>query len=281
MSTSHEPPSQHAAISPGTGLARRLKALGGRVLVQARLSAGGRSPFGLGRVWAYTDDCAGIRRHAHADARQQSKHVLPDLLSAPWHSDTELGWMPRLAGVVPTLRAEAARLRTGAGFRDDAGDMLDPTWRVHLLRCLGEAIEGERGCPATVAAVAAIPRLASTGLCALSMLEPGAEVPLGNGPTNTRLRCQLGLEVPEGAGLEVAGEARSWREGEWIAWDDSYPHRVWNRSERALVLLSVDVWHPGIDDREARALEVFMRLSPESVQRRRFAQSHLGARAHT
>jgi hypothetical protein len=280
MSTSHEPASQHAAISADPGLARRLKALGGRLLVQAQLAAGGRSPFGLGRVWAYTDDCAGVCRHPHADARQQSKHVLPGLPSAPWHFGERLGWMSRLAGIVPTLGTEAARLRAGAGFRDDAGDMLDPIWRVHLLHCLGEAIDGDRGCPATVAAVAAIPRLASTGLCALSTLEPGAEVPLGNGPTNTRLRCQLGLEVPAGSGLEVAGEARSWREGEWTAWDDSYPHRAWNRSERALVLLSVDIWHPGIDDREARALEVFMRLSPESVSRRRFAQSHLGARAH-
>lgn len=278
MSTSHEPASQHVATSPGADFTTRLKALGGRLLVQAQLAAGGRSPFGLDRVWAYTDDCAGLRRHPHADARQRSKHVLPSLPSSPWHSDATLGWRSRLEDVVPALRAEAVRLRSGSGFRDDAGDMLDPTWRAHLLHCLGAPLEGDRGCPATVGAIGAIPRLASTGLCAIATLEPGAEVPLGNGPTNTRLRCQLGLEVPSGAGLEVAGEARDWRAGGWIAWDDSYPHRAWNRSSDPLVLLSVDVWHPGIEDREARALEVFMRLSPESVQRRRFAQSHLGSR---
>ena len=278
MSAGEASEAQAASRRPEPSLAQRVKALGGRLLVQARLAASGRSPLGLDRVWAYTDDCAGVRRHPHADARQRSKHVLPRLPSEPWRDGAALAWMSRLADSVPALRREAARLQQQEGFRDDAGDMLDPTWRVHLLSCLGEAIAGERGCPTTTAAVAAIPRLASTGLCALLTLAPGAEVSLGHGPTNTRLRCQLGLEVPDGAGLEIAGEARRWRDGEWIAWDDSFPYRAWNRSDRPLVLLSVDVWHPGIDDREAHALDVFMRLSPESVQRRRYAQSHLGAR---
>jgi len=41
-----------------------------------------------------------------------------------------------------------------------------------------------------------------------SLLFPGTKVWPHTGPTNCRLRAHLGLQVPQGAGIKVAGETR-------------------------------------------------------------------------
>ena len=90
------------------------------------------------------------------------------------------------------------------------------------------------------------------GNICLSILEPGTELHAHCGPTNVRLRAHLGLRVPERCGLSVGEEVLSWREGEWLVFDDSFEHLAWNRSDRPRVILIVDLWHPQIDTAELR-----------------------------
>ena len=71
-----------------------------------------------------------------------------------------------------------------------------------------------------------------------------AQVAEHAGRTNSVLTFHLGIHVPEGAGISIAGEEHTWAEREVLVFDDSFPHAVWNRAaaprtagERLLLLL--------------------------------------------
>eukprot|EP00927_Polykrikos_kofoidii_P038052 TRINITY_DN32315_c0_g1_i1.p1 TRINITY_DN32315_c0_g1~~TRINITY_DN32315_c0_g1_i1.p1 ORF type:complete len:258 (+),score=37.73 TRINITY_DN32315_c0_g1_i1:104-877(+) len=87
----------------------------------------------------------------------------------------------------------------------------------------------------------------SCGNAIFSRLAPRTRLQPHCGPTNTRLTCHMGIDVPaEGCGMRVGGEARCWREGECIVFDDSWEHEVWNESTRSRVVLLVNFWHPDL-----------------------------------
>ena len=67
-----------------------------------------------------------------------------------------------------------------------------------------------------------------------------------------RLVTSLALSAPTGASLTVAGERRSWRAGEWVAFDDSFFHSVSNPSSESFrVVLALVCWHPDLMTRGA------------------------------
>jgi aspartate beta-hydroxylase len=35
-------------------------------------------------------------------------------------------------------------------------------------------------------------------------------------------------------------------DGEGLLWDDTYPHEVWNHSDKTRIALLLDVWRPGM-----------------------------------
>jgi len=76
------------------------------------------------------------------------------------------------------------------------------------------------------------------GQVKFSVLHPNTHVHSHCGPTNCRIRAHLGLKVPENTFIRVANETRSWKEGEWLIFDDSYEHEVWqNGTSFRLVLI--------------------------------------------
>ena len=88
-------------------------------------------------------------------------------------------------------------------------------------------------------------------------MRPGTHLRAHCGPSNHRLRLHLPVVVPpcpeRACALRVGDEARAWREGEVLVFDDSFDHEAWV-DERAVgerVVLMVDVWHPelSLDDR--------------------------------
>ena len=87
-----------------------------------------------------------------------------------------------------------------------------------------------------------------------SVLTPGTHILPHRGVTNTRVVCHLPLVVPEDCALVVGGETHVWREGEAVAFDDTYEHEAWNRGSRTRVVLIVDVWNPHLTAAERDAL---------------------------
>eukprot|EP00940_MAST-03C_sp_MAST-3C-sp2_P000166 g166.t1 len=110
-------------------------------------------------------------------------------------------------------------------------------------------------CPAIAAFVRQIPR--RCGDAFISAIAPGAKIRLHRGPTNTKLTAHFGLIIPAGdCGLRVGTETRKWKVGEWLLFNDSYPHEAWNHSSEVRYVLIVDVWAPQLTDAEIRALSI-------------------------
>ena len=80
-----------------------------------------------------------------------------------------------------------------------------------------------------------------------SRLSPGTHLSAHCGPSNLRLRCHLGLVVPDGVRIRVGDEVREWRQGECLVFDDSFEHEVWHEGGADRIVLICDMWHPSVD----------------------------------
>ena len=86
------------------------------------------------------------------------------------------------------------------------------------------------------------------------LLNPNTKVLPHVGPTNSRLRAVLPINVPEGnSGITVGGKQFNFEEGKMIVIDDSFEKSLWNETEEDLLLLSVDFHHPDLKDREKKS----------------------------
>ena len=95
-----------------------------------------------------------------------------------------------------------------------------------------------------------------TGLIYLSRMRAGTHIAAHRGPTNLRLRCHLGIDVPRGdCGIRVGDETRQWEAGRCLVFDDFFEHEAWNHTEHDRIVLIVDLWHPGLSATEVRLLE--------------------------
>ena len=113
-------------------------------------------------------------------------------------------------------------------------------------------------------------QIPSVRLAMLSMMEDGTEIPSHCGFFKSVLRVHLTLltDEPDPHGkrfIEVGGERHSWKEGELVAFDDTFPHRVSNGVKGRRVVLFLDVERP-FQTRVAallgRAVLALMKSSP-------------------
>ncbi|KAL6065512.1 Aspartate beta-hydroxylase domain-containing protein 2 [Balamuthia mandrillaris] len=227
--------------------------------------------------------------------QQQPSYLLfPGLKAKPWWEREELeGPVKALEGAYEEIKEECmavvremeeqgegldrkgkeeeeeptmAYLQRRQAQRDD-GTLKDPFVRPsYLWGCFWLWKDGERiepncaKCPKTVAVVESLRPALMDGFpqCHVyfSLLEPGAWIRPHYGPANLRLRAHLGLVVPpKDCYVEVAGEARSWKEGQCILFDDSFEHQVRHQGEGYRIVLIVDLWHPELSAEEVDALK--------------------------
>ena len=158
---------------------------------------------------------------AYPDLRREALAVLPTLPNVPRFHDL----MPQQAEI-------------------SANDGRD--WRMFILKAYGVTVpEHLARCPAAARVLAAADDVVS---CVFSFLAPGKHIPKHRGPFHGILRFHLMLSMPLDAGgapaceLNIDGAPYLLEEGECLLWDDTYPHEVWNRSERVRIALLLDVW---------------------------------------
>ena len=139
-----------------------------------------------------------------------------------------------------------------------AGGTGAPSWNGFYFWRHGERRDANHAlCPRTSAALEALPLVRIRGNAPevmFSVLTPGTHILPHRGVTNTRVVCHLPLVVPEDCALVVGGEPRAWREGEAVAFDDTYEHEAWNRGSRTRVVLIIDVWNPHLTAAERDAV---------------------------
>lgn len=88
----------------------------------------------------------------------------------------------------------------------------------------------------------------------ISVLKPETKIPPHFGVSNNTLTVHFPLYVPERCGLRVDNETFDQREGEIIAFDDSFDHEAWNNSQQPRLVLIFEVWHPDLTKDEQDAI---------------------------
>lgn len=70
--------------------------------------------------------------------------------------------------------------------------------------------------------------------------------------------AHLGLRVPDGCRLVVGGEARPWRNGEWLAFDPSWPHSATNPQSSDRYVLLLQPLRDEVEDEDVAAVAHFL-----------------------
>jgi hypothetical protein len=193
-----------------------------------------------------------------ADATRPTGRLLyPDLDSHPWHQP---------AGI-----ALAADLESHFGEISEEILALDPSRfapeseRIHRTGDWDVVFLYERGrrhddvcaaCPTTTRIIEGPGAMrTAAGLIYVSRMRPGTHIEAHRGPTNLRLRCHLGVTVPDGdCAIRVGNHSERWTEGRCLVFDDSFEHEAWNHTNDDRIVLIVDVWHPALSCTEVRLL---------------------------
>lgn len=132
------------------------------------------------------------------------------------------------------------------------------SWEVLYLFERGRTnVENCRLCPSTAKLLKAHSIVRTlAGLAYVSKMRPGTHVAAHCGPTNIRLRCHLGVQVPEGdCGIRVGQQRQKWQEGKCLVFNDSLEHESWNHTAETRIVLIVDLWHSDLAAEEIGLLE--------------------------
>lgn len=121
----------------------------------------------------------------------------------------------------------------------------DSAWKSFFFE--GYSFKSARNrakCPQTAEMLDRIPGLV---VAFFSIMEPGTHVPRHRGLTKAWINCHLPLVVPRGperCEMAVNEEMVRWHEGEWLLFDETNQHEVWNETSEARVVLFLQVRRP-------------------------------------
>jgi aspartate beta-hydroxylase len=190
------------------------------------------------------------------------RHVYNARISTPpvLDADEVFPAAHRFANAWPDIRDEALsltrQLNNVPRFHDlmkeqaeiSANDGRD--WRVFLLKVYGvDVAKNMAACPRLAELITSEPDVISA---TLSFLAPHKHIPRHYGPFKGVLRFQLGVCVPladdgrPAAVLAVEDKEYLIGDGDYLLWDDTYAHEVWNRSDEVRVALLLDVRRRGM-----------------------------------
>lgn len=216
----------------------------------------------------------GLETIMPADARQRPKFLyFPDVPSTPFFHREDYDWIEQLESKWAAIRAEAqavlAEPRALTPFLEapedaDLSEYLQgvadaaPHWDAFFFYRHGRAFDdNHRRSPETARALASVPLLRiaehAPEVC-FSVLSPGTHILQHHGVTNIRSVVHLPLLVPRDCALRVGDSVHAWREGECVAFDDTWLHEAWNRSDDTRVILLMDAWNPHLTLAERDAM---------------------------
>ena len=193
-----------------------------------------------------------------ADATTAGGRVLyPDLDHRPW-------WEPEACGLPADLESHFTEIRSELLALDPsrftpeseqiprAGD-----WDVVFFYERGRRHDDVcDACPVTTRLIEGDGAIqTAAGLIYVSRMRPGTHIQAHRGPTNLRVRCHLGIAVPDGdCAIRVEDQSRRWSEGRCLVFDDTFEHEAWNHTTGDRIVLIVDLWHPGLSSAEVHLL---------------------------
>jgi len=168
-------------------------------------------------------------------------YIDPELLS--WGAALEAGWS-EIRADLDALRERQVQIPPLASISSDHKDVAeDGKWKSFVFEAYGYHVPGNRAlCPRTSQLLDQVPSLV---LAMFSIMEPGTFVPLHTGVSKALINVHLGLDVPQGdCRIEVDGKTRGWENGKLLVLDDTFPHQVWNNTDRTRVVLLMQIRRP-------------------------------------
>ena len=185
----------------------------------------------------------------------------PGLRSLPWHDPATIPAARALEAAAAQIIAEYHRLDPRAFVPESEPIARHGAWDVFILYERGRRHDDRCRLFPTVTAIVEQHRTVRSlaGLVYFSRLAPHSRVAPHAGPTNMRVRAHLGIDIPPDCGMRVNGTSATWDDGRCLVFDDSFPHEVWNESNRERIVLVVDLWHPDLSDDEVHLLDGFQR----------------------
>mmetsp|Transcript_133346 Transcript_133346/g.414653 ORF Transcript_133346/g.414653 Transcript_133346/m.414653 type:complete len:160 (-) Transcript_133346:50-529(-) len=122
--------------------------------------------------------------------------------------------------------------------------------------------------PRTAELLAALDAQGALAPESMSLLSqaPGTGLAPHSDCLNMVLCCHLALVVPDGERapwIECGGQRRTWTEGEFLIFDQSFVHRTHNPTGQDRVVLAVDLWHYNLSRGERSALSALFQFVEE------------------
>ncbi|MFD3482004.1 aspartyl/asparaginyl beta-hydroxylase domain-containing protein [Streptomyces sp. NPDC058665] len=197
-----------------------------------------------------------------------AKWIMPGLSQRPWHDPYEYA---ELAPVVETLESshpsikdelsEAWATRQGAFSDYEHYLTRQKDWQALYLFRRGRLVDESASLAPTAFRVIEEMAVEPEKICPLlechfSTLLPGAAIDPHCDLWNFSINLHLAVDIPDGCGITVAGEHRSWQEGKCLLFDYSFEHEAYNSGTRPRTCLLVDLWHPDTTLPEREALVV-------------------------
>lgn len=213
----------------------------------------------------------GVKPLTISDSRQQPGFLyFPGLPESPQFDVEHAPFAADYRHAAPAIRDELAAVLAGSadvkpfhhGINSEAlsrgGD-----WDAYFFYRHGQRQQPHHDdCPVTASAIDALPLCRIGGhspeVC-FSIMRPGAHILPHRGVTNIRAVLHLGLMIPDGCALNLPGIANlQWQPGQIFAFDDTYEHEAWNRSDQLRAVLLADIWNPHLTAAEQQALKILV-----------------------
>ncbi|MHB8659678.1 MAG: aspartyl/asparaginyl beta-hydroxylase domain-containing protein [Solirubrobacteraceae bacterium] len=193
-----------------------------------------------------------------ADAATPDGRLLyPDLDRRPWWEPGAFALAIDLESHFPEIRKEIRALDPSMFAPESERIPRTGDWDVVFFYERGRRHDEVcAACPATTRAIEGEGAVrTAAGLIYVSRMRPGTHIQPHRGPTNLRVRCHLGIAVPDGdCAIRVEDQSRRWSEGRCLVFDDSFEHEAWNHTTEDRIVLIVDLWHPGLSSAELHLL---------------------------
>ncbi len=193
---------------------------------------------------------AGTKLRKHIDRLSTASSAIPvepvlDEKHFPWTKMLADNWevIAEEAAAIVRHRDAIPPLRELSPDHRNTGR--DGKWRSFFL--VGYGYEVPENCaraPRTAELVKQVPDLNSAFF---SIIDPGGKIPRHRGVSRGLITCHLGISVPRdypNCWIEVEDQKVSWRNGEWVVFDDCFEHEVANDTPDPRVILLVQVKRP-------------------------------------
>ena len=193
-----------------------------------------------------------------ADAKRPTgRRLYPDLDSHPWHEPSAFALARDLESHCAAIREEILALDPSQFAPESERIPRKGDWDVVFLYERGRRHDEVcDACPVTTRVIEGAGAMrTAAGLIYVSRMRPGTQIQAHRGPTNLRVRCHLGIAVPDGdCAIRVGDRSERWNEGRCLVFDDSFEHEAWNQTTGDRIVLIVDLWHPALSGTEVHLL---------------------------